>query len=250
MKPTEILSNTDRTSWSRVAMVWRFYLPYTRKKLISFAAIAIISEVFILLSAKYEATGVADAIIKMLSTMLTVLIGCSALVFAKPKGRELQAMLPALGMEKCIVMIGYVTIIIPLIVSIPSVLAYCILGNNDPSVIITRSILGYNISLSVFAYSLLFLESIALSCLWGVVSTHNRQAMRNGLLAAGGFYLATMFLTGFISFVIGFYNGFSDHEIEFADQSNTLFTVLAIICGIYVIFALIKCCHAIKRGQY
>lgn len=250
MKSTEILSNTDRTSWSRVAMVWRFYLPYTRKKLISFAAIAIISEVLILLAAKYEATEGADTIIKMLSTMLTVLIACSALVFAKPKGRELQAMLPALGMEKCIVMIGYVTIIIPLIVYIPSVLAYCFLGNNDPVVITTHSMLGNDISFAVMAYSLLFLESIAISCLWGVVSTHNRQAMRNGLLAAGGFYLATMFLTGLISFGIGFFNAFTGREIEFADQSNTLFAVLAIICGIYVIFALIKCCHAIKRGQY
>lgn len=250
MKSTEILSNTDRTSWSRVAMVWKFYLPYTRKKLIGFAAIAIVSEVFILLAAKYQVGEGGGTIIKMLSTMLTVLIGCSALVFAKPKGRELQAMLPALGMEKCIVMIGYVTVIIPLIVFLPSLLVYCFLGNNDPAVLIANSLLGNDISISVMAYSILFLESIALSCLWGVISTHSRQAMRNGLFAAGGFYLATMLLTGLISFCVGFYNAFNGNEIDFADQSNTLFTVLAIFCGIYVIFALIKCCHAIKRGQY
>ncbi len=252
MKSAEILSNTDRTSWSRIAMVWRFYLPYTRRKLIAFAAIAILFEIFILFCVKYITDEASGTVIEMLSTLLTVLIGCSALVFAKPKGRELQAMLPALGLEKCIVMIGYVTIIIPLIVLIPSTVSYLFLGSNHPELNVITALLGSGElnMISIFAFSILFLEGMALSCLWGVVGTHGKYAMRNGLLAVAGFYFGTMVCTAVISFCTGFCAAMTGLDVNFANETQFLFRIMTVICGIYVIFALMKCCHAIKCGQY
>ena len=142
----QTLSNTDRTSWARVAIVWRFYLPFTRRKILSFATISILCELMIWLCVKYESLEGMNLMAKMLSTMLTVLVGCSALVFAKPKGRELQVMLPALGLEKCIVLIGYVAVIIPAIVMIPSIIMGLLLGTNHPEAIIANSILGSEVS--------------------------------------------------------------------------------------------------------
>lgn len=250
MKSTEILSNTDRTSWSRIAMVWRFYLPYTRSKLIGFAALAILFEIIMLIDVKYLAAEGAETVTKMLSTLLTVLVGCSALVFAKPKGRELQAMLPALGYEKCVVLIGYVTVIIPLIVFLPSAFAYLFFGDEYPPKNILTSLLSSGEYTSVLIYSILSLEGMALSCLWGVVGTRGKYAMRNGLLAVAGFYLGTMIIISVISFCVGFYMAFTGQEVDFADQTHYLCKFMTVFCGIYIIFALIKCCHAIKRGQY
>lgn len=250
MKSAEILSNTDRTSWSRISMVWRFYLPYTRSKLIIFASLAILFEIIIFIDLKYLADEQAETITKMLSTFLTVIVGCSALVFAKPKGRELQAMLPALGCEKCVVLIGYVTIIIPLIVSLPSAFAYFILGDEYPPKSVVTSLFSSGEYTQILAYSVLFLEGMALSCLWGVVSTRGKYAMRNGLLAVAAFYFGSMIFISIISFCVGFYAAFTGQEADFANQTHYLFGFMTVICGIYVIFALIKCCHAIKRGQY
>ena len=249
MKSAEILSNTDRTSWSRIAMVWRFYLPYTRRKLILFTATAVFIEIFTLISVKHLTTDGADTIIKMMSALMTVLIGCSALVFAKPKGRELQAMLPALGIEKCVVLISYVTIIIPFIALCTSTVSYFFLRDEYPPLIALFS-KGTGEAAVVIAYSILFLEGMALSCLWGVLSTHRKHAMRNGLLAVAGFYLGTMILIATISFCVGFYIAFTSQEVDFTFKTQSLFKIMTLICGIYVIFALIKCCHTIKSGQY
>lgn len=232
-------------------MVWRFYLPYTRKKLIGFAAIAVLSEILMLVSVRYLTEDGASTLTKMLSTMLTVLVGCSALVFAKPKGRELQAMLPALGTEKCIVFIGYVTLIIPLIVLLPSAVAYFIFGKDYPPLNDITSLLGTWEYDTAIVYSVVFLEGMALSCLWGVVASRKKYAMRNGLLAVAAFYFGTMILIGVFSFCVGFYMAYIGREnMDFSVQTLYLFQILTVICGIYVIFALIKCCHAIKRGQY
>ncbi len=249
MKQTRTLSNTDRTTWSRIAMVWKFYLPYTRRKLYAFAAISTLIEVCILLAADNMPKETVNTLVKMASTLLTVLIGCSALVFAKPKGRELQAMLPALGTEKCIVIVGYVTIIIPLIAVAPTVISYVILGDSHPSVLtLNENATMDNIHfVPAFVFSLLLLEGMALTCLWGVIACRGRAAMRNGLLAAGGVYLASMMLTALTSFCIGFYAAVTGKDIQISD---TLFQFLSIICAFYVIFALIKSCRAIKRGQY
>ena len=90
------------------------------------------------------------------------------------------------------------------------------------------------------------LESLALSCLWAVLASKRKFAMRNGVLAAVGYYLVLTFVSGFVSGFIAGINGYSDNFIN--DYSETIYSVLAAICGIYIIFALIKCCRVIKHG--
>ena len=121
---TQTLSNTDRTSWKRIAMVWRFYLPYTRRKLLGFTLIAFIAEAMMYYSYAYMPRQTGMPILLILSVMVAALMSFSGLVFAKPKGRDLQTLLPALGMEKSIVIIGYVTVVVPFLLSLPSLLSW------------------------------------------------------------------------------------------------------------------------------
>lgn len=241
---SQTLSNTDRTSWQRVAMVWKFYLPYTRKKIIMFTLLAFIVEGMMYYSFKNMPQMQGDPIIMVLSYYVVGLIAFSGLVFAKPRGRELQTLLPALGMEKCIVKIGYVTVVIPFLLSIPSIISW-IFGD----ACIERSIaqqLGIEITPMVLVYSVLMLESMALSCLWAVVASKRKYAMRNGILAAVGFFLTLTVISGFIGGIIGGMKGVTVEQMD--GFFNIIYTALSVICGIYIIFALIKCCHIIKHG--
>lgn len=238
------LSNTDRTSWKRVAMVWRFYLPYTRKKLIGFTILSFLVEAMMYFAYTYMPQQTATPILLMLSVMIAALMSFSGLVFAKPRGRELQTLLPALGMEKSIVIIGYVTVVIPLLLSLPSLLSG-IVG----SLYTERNVallFGIELNASILVYSILMLESMALTCLWAVLCSSRKYAMRNGILAVVGYYLTLTFAIGFVSGFIAGINGYSESVMD--DYSQTIYSVLAAVCGIYIIFALIKCCCIIKHG--
>ncbi|MDE6534543.1 MAG: hypothetical protein K2K82_00870 [Muribaculaceae bacterium] len=241
---TQTLSNTDRTSWKRIAMVWNFYLPYTRKKLIGFTILSFLVEGMMYYAYTYMPQQTATPILLMLSVMIAALMSFSGLVFAKPRGRELQTLLPALGMEKSIVIIGYVAVVIPLLLSIPSLLSW-LLG----SLYTERNVallFGIELNASVVVYSVLMLESMALSCLWAVLGTSRKFAMRNGILAVIGYYLTLSFASGFVTGFIAGIKGYSDNFMD--DYSQTIYSVLATICGIYIIFAMIKCCRIIKHG--
>lgn len=238
------LSNTDRTSWKRIAMVWRFYLPYTRKKLIGFTILTFLTEAMMYYSYTYMPRQTATPIILMLSVMIAALMTFSGLVFAKPRGRELQTLLPALGMEKSIVIIGYVTVVIPFLLSLPSIFSW-IFG----SLYTERNVallFGLELNMPIFLYSVLVLESMALTCLWAVLASRRKYAMRNGVLAVAAFYLTVTFFSGFISGLIAGINGYSEDFI--IKHSETIYSILAAVCGIYIIFALIKCCRIIKHG--
>lgn len=229
-------------------MVWRFYLPFTRKKMIVFSLLAIILEAITLITYKMLPSAESKDIILMLAVMYITVIAFSGLVFAKPKGRELQALLPACGLEKCIVIVGYVAVVVPVILSIPSLISLLIMGKEYPGVITAKSFIDVPFSASLTLYSCLFIIAMALTCLWAVFASKPKNAVRNALIAVGSFYVG---FTVILSFIIGFISGFMEAQNgQSEDYLVKIYPILAIICGIYVIFALIKCCRAIKRGQY
>ncbi|MBD5294317.1 MAG: hypothetical protein HDS20_05805 [Bacteroides sp.] len=244
MTSLQTLSNTDRTSWKRIAMVWHFYLPYTRRKLLGFTLLAFAVESMMLFAFDYMPAQQSTPILLMLSVMIAALMAFSGLVFAKPRGRELQTLLPALGMEKSIVIIGYVTIVIPFLLSVPSLLSLLFGGYSTEIKVAT--LFGVELNPAVAIYSALMMESMALSCLWAVLASKRKYAMRNGVLAVAAFYLLLTFASGFVSGLIAGFCGYTDDFINV--YSEIIYSILAAVCGIYIIFALIKCCHIIKHG--
>lgn len=241
---SQTLSNTDRTSWQRVAMVWKFYLPYTRKKIIGFTLLAFAVEGMMQYAYGYMPQESGMPMLLMLSTMIAALMAFSGLVFAKPAGRELQTLLPALGMEKCIVIVGYVTLVIPFLLALPSIISWA--GLNWAAERNVARAFGFQLDWPTVIYSVLALEAMALSCLWAVLASKRRYAIRNGIIAPILFFVVISFISGFISGFIAGVNGYSDELM--GEILGTLYSILSVICGIYIIFALIKCCHIIKHG--
>lgn len=252
MKSAEILSNTDRTSWSRIMMVWKFFMPILKKKLIFLPAFALLIESNAYAAGYMLPEGDFMFIFMLMSAMTVALIILSPIVFAKVRGREVLAMLPALGFEKSIVVIGYCAVIVPLLICLPGMLLALLIDQPYPVLSVMDAIMPSlnGDYLPAMVLSVTILEGGVLSCLLGVLLARH-YSMLTGILYAGLYFFGFLGLTVSVSFFAGFYTAVFDIENATAEAiMPKVFYILSAICGIYAIFALLKCNRVISSGQY
>lgn len=268
MKSVEILSKTDRTSWSRIVMVWRFYSPCIGWQLWLFPLLSVVIGALCLLIDP----GKHLIIRGMLASVLSLALIFSALAFSSPRGREVEAMLPALGAEKCIVILTWTVVVVPLLLHLPAeAMCYIVHGMSCESY--TLSYLSnqfgaadqsvFDIAVSAFpqcmAIGYISTLAMVLSCLWGVFGARRHPAVW-GVLSAAICYVAVIFLVFAASLAFGVYwgiqaglTGASVHDfspVEFSVMVvNTLTCIMVPVCIIYAIFACVKCCRAIACHQ-
>ncbi len=263
MKSAEVLSKTDRTSWSRIAMVWRFYSPCIGWQLWSFPLLSVVIAALCLLidPEKYW------MIRGMLAFVLSLALVFSSLSFSSSRGREVEAMLPALGVEKCVVILTWSVVVVPLLLHLPAEAMYYIVhGMSCESYPLSHlpDRLGLNIAEEILPYcmaaGLSCTLAMVLSCLWGVFGARRHRAAM-GVVSVVICYAAFMLVACIASFGIGVYWGMQAglaggpvHDPSFDEifvlVMRVLTYVMVPVCIVYVIFACAKCCRAIARHQF
>lgn len=237
MKSAEILSKTDRTCWSRILMVARFYLAPARWQLWAFPLLSL--SVFALINS-FDYTDHPRAYSLAVSP-LTLAMTFAPMVLGYRKGREVGAMLPALDFEKCVAILGYFLVVVPLLLFGPI------------------EILSLIVHGSSYQLGLISSACIISTSLWGVLRAR-RSPMLWSFLAVVILYFAVVFIAMFVGFGLGVYAAFSHPEIAETEtealknavvsQTITSFsTVMLILSAIYFIFAVAMCCRAIHRSQ-
>lgn len=257
----ETLSKTDRTSWARIMMVWRFYAPYIKWELWAFPLISLL----------VASTSLADALEHYLSinsifnTLISTILVVSPLAFSAQRGREVEAMLPALGFEKCLVILVWSLIVVPILLKVPmetfyylvhgcSAVDYTIRFISADAVPIVENCIGQIVTIGLMSST-----AMLISCLWGVMAAHSHRAVR-GILAIVFFYIGVIALTLISSVGLGIYIGYTSamsdavatiNPMDIAIQIiNLLCYVFAAVITFYIIFAITKCCKAIARHQF
>lgn len=242
-------------------MVFRFYYPYLRTQLwmLPLLSVCVFLATLVFNPADYV------ILYGMCMSLLSFALALSPLAFGAQRGREAEAMLPALGIEKCIVVLGWAIVAVPVLIQGPVQLLSMIVHGTDCLTYTVnnlsaeaRAIVSGQID-NVVILSTLSSLGIILSCLWGVFGS-SRNRILWGVLAVLFFYCGVMFLSMIMSFSLGIYTGFNaavegvtigEHEIMTiaAKTIDWLFKAFIPVCGIYIIFALVKCCRAIARHQ-
>lgn len=252
---TETLSHTDRTSWRRVAMVGRYFMPTIRRKLIAYPLVAVL--LFYL--AHWLGLGQGDELDVLVLGCASYLVAFGPLVFAKHRGAEFFATLPALGLEKCIWVLGYTFIITPLIVFLPiDLLCFIYYDEMNYQALSLKALsgemtMGMMSDGNLWRLGLVGLVSVvgeAATCLWAVWASRTSRTL-HGLVAT----VAVMMGSGIIGAIAGVITALSsDHlgqdPINIAGEVMTNTLTWAVPVGtIYAIFALWMACRAITRRQ-
>lgn len=251
MKSASILANTDRTSWSRIAMVGRYFWPSLRRKILVFPLFSL----FVTLMA--HLFGIADGNTLAISMfdLISWLLVLSPIVFAKQAADEVFCSLPALGCEKVAFVFLWSFIAVPFLLLAPPVIYanIAIPDTNNVAALLDSSFLGSlftsDAAVNIMTVSFLAtLTAIAVG-LWAVFGSR-RNRTRNAVLAIVG----TVMLNGFYGFVLGFISAWQHAEpgVLKDDLSTTLnifAPVMSLSWVLFLIFALWKASHAIARKQ-
>lgn len=251
MKSTSILANTDRTSWSRIAMVGRYFWPSLHRKTLVFPICALLVTLMAHLFGISEGNAIAISIFELLSWLLVL----SPIVFAKQAADEVFCSLPALGCEKVTFVFLWSFIAVPLLLFAPTAI-YALIAfpdTNNVAALLDSSFLGTlftsDAAVNIMTVSFLAtLTAIAVG-LWAVFGSR-RYRTRNAVLAIAG----TVMLNGFYGFVLGFISAWQHAEpgVLKDDLSTTLnifAPVMSLSWVLFLIFALWKASHAIARKQ-
>lgn len=263
MKSVDILSKTDRTSWSRIVMASRFYLAPAKWQLWAYPLLSL----FVFACVKWIGASAYLTMCALLSSLLSLAITFAPLAFGARHGREVEAMLPVLGWEKCTVILGYCLIAVPLMIYAPYELCSFIFDGGSSYSVAMRNLPGnmpdYK---AMFSTPVLWIIGLTTSgcfittCLTGVFRARRKRVMW-GFLAVLIFYFAFVITFFIIGFVIGVHAAWSEPDVadtidsqqqglEFAMKIMPgIMRAYAIMCGIYFIFALTMCCRAIARRR-
>lgn len=248
MKSVNTLSHTDRTSWSRVAMVWRFYLPRFRTMLWLYPLISVTLLLIARLST--QSWGIfANTPLSLLSFMATL----APLAFALRPDKEITVTLPALAIEKTIVIFGLSFVIMPLLTYGPVFLLNAIMGWDCLAADLPKEIAG-TFSLDTVRVSN-FITGCAqiATCLWIVTILDHHRALFATIATIG-----INFLQGIIAGIWGLVMalrlkpGLSSDDVSreilsgFMDQ---FLTVMGIVTASYAIIAIYFTARAIKDKQ-
>lgn len=255
MKDKKILSCTDRTSWSRIWMVGKFYMPVIGKKLILFPIISLIVGSMMVLGEGFLPIEAYKSLVMSCSVFIMYLtIFGASMPLAKMKAIEIETMLPALNFEKCLFTLIYALIIIPIIVYLPCNIIWWIFnGFQSPINILMKfspesiDIYHGNISYMLLTFFVVIISFIA-SGLWGTMAAKRHRmwwCFAAVMLTFGG-YILICFLIGVI---VGIYMSLNDLAFNSSILMHTFIKYLICILSIYAIFALWKVCRCISRRQ-
>lgn len=252
MKNAEILSHTDRTSWSRVAMVWRFYLPRIRTVLWAYPLLSLL--LFAISAFGIRIFGFYGA---LPLTLLNYMVIFSPLALTLRHDGELTATLPTFGLEKCIVIFAYSFIIAPLLTWLPAQLAETISGINFDS-----NLPAYMKDFPIYKIVIRsgYIATVAqiTVCLWVVCAA---RRPRLGILAPFAVSLYTSLVMGICGFIAGFTDSQQapiDETTPLPDMADVLQNSLPIqflttayaLLAIFTIFAMWQTARAICHRQY
>lgn len=254
----EILANTDRTSWTRIAMTARYYMPRVSWQFWAFPLVSLLNFAVTRMTLESDHRWVY---VQLCSMLMTLLIVWAPLSLTSRGSDKADVALPALGIEKSIVLLGYFLIIVPTLMLLPEKLLCMVAGDPREFIAFLHYEFPYvtdmdGLTLSTVVMSMTMIGSCAVSCLWSVVS---------GRKAAWSVFVpilvlcAEIMLTGLIFGSIGFYEGYQAAVSGNASELNTYgllgtvtvpaISTIGVITGIYLIFALVKCCKTIGRRQ-
>lgn len=250
-------------------MAARFYLAPARWQLWAYPLLSLI----VFACIKWLGAGAYPTLCALLSSLLSLAITFAPLAFGVRHGREVEAMLPVLGWEKCTLILGYSLIAVPLMIYAPYELCSYIFDGGSSYAVAMRNLPG-NIPdyKAMFSMPLLWIISLTTSgafivtCLTGVFRARRKRIMW-GFLSVVIFYFAWIFTFFIIGVGIGVHTAMNEPEVvetikshqqdmefeqgmEFAMKiMPVLIRTYAIMCGIYFIFALTMCCRAIARRR-
>lgn len=250
MKPASILANTDRTSWSRIMMVGRYFRPTIARKAIFFPLVAL----FIIFCADVfgleEGSGAAIFQIELLSWMLVI----SPIMFAKQAADEVFCSLPALGCEKVTFIFLWSFVAVPLLLILP-VTAYTLIfmpDMADDNMLMNGSLsmlFSTESSENLLTVAILSSATAIAVGLWAVFGSR-RNRTRNAVLAI----LGTLMLNGLSGFILGFVAAWQAAEPgvikeELSNSLNIYGPAMSILWTGFLLFALWKAARAIARKQ-
>lgn len=231
MKSAEILSKTDRTSWSRIMMVAAYFWP-------RYKVFCLIVPLFSAAITFYALNVHEPWLKQLMMSMLSLLVILAPIKLAKRPDSDFTYTLPALGWEKCAVLFGLFFIIIPLLLIVPSEIVGALTHNASET---AEKISPYNsLSFEIVGWTVVY--AALASCLWGVMST-GRNRTAKGVIAS---MVCLIGLTVVIAFVIGFFDGYLGHSQDFSETSVVVQGIISFI--VFIIF-LIKSENAISRRQ-
>lgn len=244
MKSAEILADTDRTSWSRICMVARYYWPrYKWPMLLYPAAALIIVAVALSLAAITDRPKVAIMIIGLANYLVIF----NPLILTRRRDAEITATLPALGLEKCVVLLVMTFVVMPLML-VPIEAAYHIVNGELylPSAMLSELHLDSPLYVASNVLSTLCMTA---TCLWAVTASRTHRTLK-GI----AFPFALSIAVGFAAAICGFVTAITSAGTPTPDDMarqvlDTVYTIGIPVMAVYLLVALTMTCRTITRRQ-
>lgn len=251
MKSAEILSNTDRTSWSRIFMTGRYFMPRLRWVVGAYPLLAA--------ALTWASIAIADVRPGQASNnfmnILSYMIALAPLALARRADGELTFSLPALGWEKCTFLFGFFFVVVPLLVFLPAELVARLMGCDNVLMLTGNVAVARLTGVSTFiALSFCMLAAQMVVCLWTVMG-----ARRNRILLAVVFTalvsVANAMAIGVVGAVVGFREAMAGKEMmtDMADITVEVLTVYSQwalpVMILFLLFAWLRCARTIARRQ-
>lgn len=238
MKSAELLSRTDATSWSRIAMVAAYFWPRLKTYCIfvPLLSAAVTWAVMYVPEPAYK---------QMMMLLLSLMIIFAPIKLAKRPDGDFTYTLPALGWEKCTVIFGFILVVIPLLVIATSeIVALLVIDGNESAVISAMGVSpDTGATMAIAGWTMVYAAVAA--CLWAVMSTGRSRAV-NGVIAA----LVVLFgLTAIVGFIAGFLMALLSGEAG-PNPAAIPFDYIEMAVGItiFIVF-IIKSAKAISRRE-
>ncbi len=236
MTSSEILSWTDRTSWTRVKMVLKYFWPSLKPMVIIYPLLSILYA-FLMNNAVNHQHSWA---LQMMS-LLSYVVMFSPCFFSRQPNNEVFYSLPALGYEKV------EAIFLAMFVGVPVLLLpiklYGFFFIDDSEVI---SLLGQITHTSLTTGNIIMGLAVLFACegaaLWAVFAARTHRALK-----ACGAALGMMMCYMVCCFIIGFVTAITGRNVdEVSSSCNTVVTVIACVATVFVLY---KAAKAISRKQ-
>lgn len=244
-------------------MIWRYYSPVIKWQLWAYPSMSVLIFLLCLIATPAKSLFAFG----LLNTVLSLAMVLAPLAFGAMRGREVEAMLPAVGIERRIVVIGWCLIVVPLLIEVPfETLNYLVHGDNNLMYTLKSvpEAFGYihgHVTMLLTLSGCMYVDMI-LSCVWGVFGAKQHR-IQWGVLGVVFCYIGFAFFVMLVSAVAGFIEGYQaamqglpESSINMvaehvAQQIMHLMSRMMIpVCIIYAIFALVKSCRAISRHQF
>ena len=203
MNSSEILSNTDRTSWKRVKMVMKYFWPSLRPMVIIYPLLAV-ALVLMMHNLGADPAGLkANGLLEIVAWAF-MLAPC--FLTRQPNGEAFYS-LPALGWEKCeaiflMMFIGVPLLFLPLDI-------YGVIVGREPTVSVMAVPIRVELTSPFILMTILSALTSQCAALWAVFAARRHRALK-----AVGAALGFMFINGILGFIVGLLSALTDpHSI-------------------------------------